>query len=230
MKTTTSILSFDHSFEGFLSAVYTSFDEQLDVIAIHPARERSALLFSEARHIPADRQKACQVWDWLNSKGTSELRLAYFAFLSEKEEVLLPLLEFITGLFREAGPGSPERLSALRGKLAPWARRVEKEKQKLEAHLKYNSGQGGFNGFRLRPVFDILPLLTKCCRERFGSDPWVLADTKRNYGLRGNCGGVEYFQLSDGLSGLSGNIAGVPMQEGNPEASPHALEPLQEAV
>ena len=230
MNTTTTILSFDKTFESFLSAVYTTFHEELEVIEIRSSGEKNTFLFNETRHITADRQKARWVWDWLKNKGTADLRLVYFTYLCEKEELLLPLLEFITLLFKARGPESSRRLSVLRAKLAPWSERVEREKLKLETHLKLNSRQGESNCWQLRPVYDILPLLTRYCREHFGSDLWMLVDTKRNYGLRNKAGGVEHFRLPVGSSGHAGNSTGPTIQERSSEVSPHALEPLQEAV
>ncbi len=200
------------------------------MIEIRSFGEKNTLLFNETRHITADRQKARWVWDWLNNKGTANLRLVYFTYLSEKEELLLPLLQFIILLFQARGPESSRRLSILRDKLAPWSERVEREKQKLETHLKLNSRQGEFNCWQLRPVHDVLPLLTRYCREHFGSDPWMLVDTKRNYGLRKREGAVEHFRLPVGSSGHSGKSIGPTIQERSSEVSPHALEPLQEAV
>jgi probable DNA metabolism protein len=226
MNTTTTILSIDKTFESFLTAVYTGFHEELDIIEIRLSEEKNALLFNQPRHIAADREKARWVWDWLYNKGTADLRLVYFAFLSEKEEVLLPLLEFTRLLFLCKGPEFSNRLSVLRRKLVPWAERVDSEKQKLETHLKIKSRQGEFNGCSFRPVYDILPLLTRYCREHFGPDPWVLVDAKRNYGLRKNGEGVECFRLPVGSSGLSGTT----MQPHSPGVSTHTLEPLQEAV
>lgn len=230
MNTKTTILSFDQTFEGFLSAVYTAIDEQLNVVEVCPVGEKSTFLFDETRHVQTDRRKACWVWDWLYNKGTADLRLVYFAFLSEKEELLLPILEFITGLFRWEGAESGSRLSAIRGQLAPWARRVEREKQKLEAHLGLQSRPGEFRCSHLRPVHDILPLLTRYCREHFGSEPWMLVDTKRRYGLRKGAEGVEYFRLPADSFAVSNKITGNTGPEKHADGLSHSFQPLQEAV
>ena len=230
MNNANTILTFDGTFESFLSAVYTAFNEGLEVVDIRPETERNSLLFNEIRYIPADRQKARWVWDWLNHKGTADLRLVYFSFLSEKEELWLPLIEFITLLFQAGVSESTKRLTVLRGKLAPWAKRVEREKQKLETHLKFKSRQCESNCWQLRPVYDILPLLTRYCREHFGSDLWMLVDTKRNYGLRKKADGVEHFGLQTGFSGLSKTKTGSSLQAQGSAGSPRTLEPLQEAV
>jgi hypothetical protein len=96
--------------------------------------------------------------------------------------------------------------------------------------LKFKSRQGEFLCCHLRPVYDVLPLLTKFCREYFGSDPWMLVDTKRNYGLCKKGGVVEHFGLQASFSGLSGPNTGNSLQVQGSEDSPRTLEPLQEAV
>jgi len=230
MNSTNTILCYDQTFEGYLSAVYTAFSENLEVIDIHPARDKTALLFNEVRYIPADRQKAQRVWDALNQKGATDLRLVYFAFLSENQDLLFPIYEYIFLLFRAEHPESPQKLKNLRAKLSPWAQRVENEKRKLEAALHLQSRYGEFKCCKFRPVYDVLPLLTRYCRLHFGSDPWMLIDTKRRYGLRKRATGIESFQLSVESSSIAENTVKNEWREREAEVAPQDVHPLQEAV
>jgi probable DNA metabolism protein len=219
MKTSSIVLSFDGNFEGFLSAVYTALSEKLEVIDLRPGSANSTPLFHEVRYIPADGQKARAIWDALSHKGTSDLKLVYFSFLTENEQLFLPIYEYISLLIRSDISQSSETLPGLRAKLAPWAQRVEREKQKLEASLRLQSGPGEFRCCRLRPVYDVLPLLTRYCRLHFGPDPWMLIDAKRRYGLRNTKAVIERFPLTTALSGSTGAAL-----------TPQPVRPLQAAV
>jgi len=230
MNIKTTILSFDSTFEGYLSAVYTAFHDKLEVIDLRPGRDKTALLFHEVRFIPSDRQKARRVWDALKQKGTADLRLVYFAFLSENEELLFPIYEFISLLFREAHPESPKKMRALRTKLASWAQRVEDEKHKMEVTLRSRSPLGDTVCFHLRPTYDVLPLLTRYCGLHFGSDPWMLVDTKRKYGLCKKATGIECFSLSVESPGSTASTPNEYWREREAGLSPQGIPPLQTAV
>lgn len=226
----TTILSFDRTFEGYLSAVYTAFSEKLEVMDLCPGGDKTTLLFNQVRHIPSNRKKARRVWDALAQKGTADLRLAYFAFLSENEELLFPIFEFISLLFRAGHPESPGKLQALRTKLDSWAQRVEGEKRKMEAILRLQSPHAESPCFRLYPTYDVLPLLTRYCRLHFGSDPWMLIDTKRKYGLCKKAAGIECFPLSDELSGSAEDTSKGYWQEREAGMAQQGVHSLQTAV
>ena len=219
MKTSPTVLSFDESFEGFLSAVYAALTEKFEMIGLRPVNDTGTALFTEVRYIPQDRQKAKAIWDALYQKGASDLKLVYFSFLSENKQLYLPIYEYTSLLIGSEGSQPSEKLSVLRAKLAPWAQRVEREKQKLEASLHLQPGPGGLRCCHLRPVYDVLPLLTRYCRLRFGPGPWMLIDTKRRYGLGKTHAVIERFPLSALLS-ARGDEALVPQRP----------QPLQEAV
>ena len=219
MKTSSIVLSFDQSFEGFLSAVYEAFSEKREVIGLHPLSYHSAALFNQERYVPADRQKAKALWDALSQKGASDLKLVYFSFLSENEQLYMPIYRYMSLLISSKGSQSSERLPVLRAKLAPWAQRVEREKKKLEASLHLQSGPGDVTCFRLRPVYDVLPLLTRYCRLHFGNASWMLIDTKRRYGLRMTNAVIDRFPLPVTLS-----------ESSEDHLTPRRVQPLQAAV
>ena len=230
MKTPTIILSFDPTFEGYLSAVYSAFSENLEVIDLRPSGDNSPLIFNEVRYIPSDRQNAQRVWDALYQKGTADLRLVYFAFLSENQELLFPIYEYIFRLLKGENPEPCKKLPVLRAKLYTWAQRVESEKRKLEATLRLQLQYGEFRCCRLRPVYDVLPLLTRHCRLHFGSDPWMLIDTKRRYGLRKGATGIECFRFSVELSEMAENSYAHSPEETGIGLPPREAHPLQAAV
>lgn len=230
MKTSTITLSFDRTFEGYLSAVYAAFSEGLEVADIRKSEAANTLLFSETRYIPTDRIKARRLWDALDQKGSANLRLVYFAFLSENESLLWPIYRFICLLFNREDTDSGNELAVLREKLSPWAQRVDIEKRNLEATLRFEDGKGGEKWCRLRPAYNVLPLLTRYCRSQLGGSPWVLMDAKRKFGLRAMGAAVEYFRLCGKATGEEGTPGNGWNEEREAEFLPRAIQPLQAAV
>ena len=230
MNTNSTTLSFDPTFEGFLTAVHTAFSEDLEPTDLRPSRDHSTLLFTEVRFIPADRQRAKQVWEALSQKGTADLKLVYFAFLSEREELYFPIFEYLRLLLKAEDRESSIKIPGLRAALASWAQRVESEKRKLEASLHLQSQHGEFRCCRLCPQYDVLPLLTRYCRMHYGSEPWMLIDTKRRYGLRKRTTGIERFPLSVEVSGMHETPAQKICRQSEAGGAPQAAQPLQAAV
>lgn len=230
MKTVPMTFSFDGTFEGYLSAVYAALSDGLEVTDICTSDGAGTLLFSETRYIPTDRVKARCLWNALDQKGGANLRLVYFAFLSEREALLWPIYRYICLLFRNGDDESANALGMLREKLSPWAQRVEKEKRKLEATLQLRDGKGGVKWCRLQPAYNILPLLTRYCRSQLGASPWMLMDTKRQFGLRYMGARVEYFRLTGKPIKNEGTSGNAWKAERQAESLPRTLQPLQAAV
>ena len=226
----TTTLSFDSSFEGYLSAVYTAFSEKLDVTDLRAVRDKTSLFFNEVRYVPPDRRKARRVWEAISQKGSADLRRVYFAFLSENEDLLFPIYEFICLQFRPESHESNNRLRVLRSKLDSWVLRVEAEKRKMEAILRSDSSYGEVGYFRLSPLYDVLPLLTRYCRQHFGSAPWMLVDTKRKYGLCKRASDIERFPLSVGASGNTEDFLKEYDRERNAGMFSQGVQTLQTAV
>ncbi len=230
MKTSKITLSFDRSFEGYLSAVYVAYSEGLAVADIRVSGSANTLLFTETRYVPTDRIRARRLWDALDQKGGANLRLVYFAYLSEREALLWPIYRYICLLFKGGGSEFAKEMGVLREKLSPWAQRVDHEKQKLEATLQFQDGKGGEKWCRLRPAYNVLPLLTRYCRSQLGGSPWVLLDAKRKFGLRAVGAGVEYFRLDGKPTGGERTSGNGWNEEREAEFLPRAIQPLQAAV
>ena len=224
MNPTTNTLCFDGTFEGFLTVVHTACRENMTQVNLCADSNHNSFLFREILHIPTDRQAALKVWDALSLRGNSTLRIIYFSFLSENKDLLPLLYELSTILFRAGTTESVVRKAELKSELAPWAQKVEREKRRLESQMRFPNRVGKFNCCRLRPVYDVLPLLTRFCRGRFGTDPWMLIDTRRKYGLCQEGGAVQHFRLDGHWAGTAGYRAFPKKSEGLPPGKSPSLQ------
>ncbi|MEM7382093.1 MAG: hypothetical protein AAF361_12970 [Bacteroidota bacterium] len=93
------ILIYDGSFNGFLTAVFTAFQERLTLSDIRRKAKGQNDLFSETQTIFTQMDKAKRVWNGMERKNHSALRNSYFAFLSESKNVEVLVYNYICRMF-----------------------------------------------------------------------------------------------------------------------------------
>ncbi len=177
------ILIYDGSFNGFLTAVFTAFQERLTLSDIRRKAKGQNDLFSETQTIFTQMDKAKRVWNGMERKNHSALRNSYFAFLSESKNVEVLVYNYICRMFGRKNAEDEPQTDAVGQKVGQLARMVEREKQFLESTIDFQQSEDGVYFALLRPDFNILPLISKHFRSRFGDNPWMIYDLKRNYGL-----------------------------------------------
>ncbi len=190
------ILVYDGSFNGFLTAVYRSFDENIQVADIQKKSVVQRGLFSDTETIFTQMGHAKSVWNGIQTKSHIIIRNIYFAFLSEQMGIEMILYKYIKKLF------APTDVLALNfsddsiTKINKLAKTVGKEKQVLETRLKFKSTADGVYFAFVNPENDVLPLLSRHYRFQYSKIPWLIFDHKRNYGLYYNLKTVEFVSLN----------------------------------
>ncbi|NAS13132.1 TIGR03915 family putative DNA repair protein [Poritiphilus flavus] len=180
---TAKILIYDGSFNGFLTAVFTAFQERLTLSDIRRKARGQNDLFSETHTIFTQMDKAKRVWKGMERKNHSALRNSYFAFLSETKNVEMLVYNYICKMFGRRNAVDEYHPDMVTQKIGQLARMVEREKQYLEASIDFQLSGDGIYFAAVRPDFNVLPLISKHFRSRFGDQPWMIYDLKRNYGL-----------------------------------------------
>lgn len=204
------ILTYDGSFKGFLSAISTALSKGLLVANIAPAGTGDAhSLFEGKIHLATDPARAQHLWEQLGASGAEAQRYIYYSFLSERIDLQYFIYSYIKLLFAQEGGDRPG-LFELRERLSPWAQRVSREKAYLEANLRFGKTLDGLNFARIKPVFNVLPLLSKYCRNRFRDENWLVIDKNRSQLLYSENRSVvlQYFEKEIPGNGLPGK-AGV---------------------
>ena len=97
MEQSTTLI-YDGSFNGFLTSVFTAFEEKLNVADIQPNSQCQNGLFSESETIFTHVGKAKRVWNGIRNKSHSAISNIYFAYLSEVEGIELSLFRYIQKL------------------------------------------------------------------------------------------------------------------------------------
>lgn len=176
---------YDGSLEGLLTAVFEWFERKPGPVTLQtPASYQPCLLDCSDIHIRTDGQKSERVWKALIRKISGEwVRRFYCCHLSELASAQQHLFEFACYIFLH-----PESVYENFGNehvlaVSQIAHKVEREKHRMEAFVRFKSLQDGMYYAEVEPDFNVLPLIAKHFRNRYADQAWVIYDRKRKYGL-----------------------------------------------
>ncbi|WP_127020560.1 TIGR03915 family putative DNA repair protein [Flagellimonas beolgyonensis] len=195
MQPSTTLI-YDGSFNGFLTAVFVAFDEKINVADIQRNGLGQSGLFSETETIFTHVEKAKRVWNGIRNKSHNAISQVYFAFLSETEGVENLLYDYIQKLMRTKNGKYLDYSDSTILHIAQLARKVGREKHRMEAFVRFQLTQDGIYFANIEPDFDVLPLISKHFRDRYADQQWLIYDVKRKYGIYYNLDHVEMVSLN----------------------------------
>ncbi|MEH6407169.1 MAG: TIGR03915 family putative DNA repair protein [Leeuwenhoekiella sp.] len=173
-------LVYDGSFDGFLTAVFTVYEQKLDVVSITPQIKFQAGFFAENIEIITDETKANRVWKGLEYFSNLRHNL-YWSFLSEidnHEIVMLRALQYVLKTSNEKDYGHPDILSC-----AQVTKMVGREKHRMEAFIRFQLTKDAIYFAKIAPDFNVLPLILKHFKNRYADQKWIIYDINRDFGL-----------------------------------------------
>ncbi len=186
----------DGSLESLLCAVFERFERKADKISLQLKQHHQPNAFNEVLQIYNDQKKADRVWKGLQQKlGRGWMRRFYCTFLSETPEAYSCLFEFACYIFSnpdgaEDNYGNHHVLS-----VAQTARKVEREKHRMEAFIRFQHTADGMFYCGIDPDFNVLPLIMQHFQKRYADQQWIIYDLKRHYGLFYDLEKVEEIQM-----------------------------------
>lgn len=189
------ILIYDGSFNGFLTTIYRAFDENIQVADIQKNTISQSGLFSDTETVFTQMENAKSVWNGIQAKSHIAIRNIYFAFLSEQKDIEILLYKYVKKLFSPADMLALNFTDDLESRINQLAKTVGKEKQYMEASVKFCITADAIHFAFIRPDNDVLPLISRHYRFQFSDKPWLIFDSKRNYGLYYNLKSVELVSL-----------------------------------
>ncbi|WP_411030613.1 TIGR03915 family putative DNA repair protein [Spongiimicrobium sp. 3-5] len=187
-------LIYDGSFNGFLTAVFTAFDNNLNVVGIQKNSETQRGLFADTETIFTDIDKAKRVWNGISMKSNVAIKSIYFSFLSETRGIELLLFRYIKNMFSNK-PVQLHNWEENTNKIDYLTKLVGREKGRTEASIRFHPTPDGIQFVALSPDFNILPLISKYFKSNMKGQPWVIYDVRRKYGLYYNLRTIEMISL-----------------------------------
>jgi probable DNA metabolism protein len=192
-------LVYDNSFAGWLSAVFAVYEYKYSDVHIIPLRNPQPGLFANYLEIPTDTAKAARAWKGLQQRvSAAAAAQVHHAFLSEIPGVENQLLQYCRYAFSksysiETDFGNP----AVRF-VNETARKVQREKHRMEAFVRFRQTQDGLYMAVIEPDFNVLPLIQPHFEQRYADQRWLIFDRKRNYGLYYNLQETQGVELATG--------------------------------
>ena len=185
---TPSIVLYEPSFEGWLSAVFYVYanrlqdDESLQLIAQDcyvPS------LIAQADSVTINEDYAERVLTKLHKLlGRSGMRNILWGFLSEKDHIGTTLFQVVKYAIDYPSRAIMEDLGNLNIlDLVQTVKSVAREKHRMEAFVRFEHTTDDIYFARVEPDFNVLPLIGEHFRQRYQDQHWAIYDVARGYGI-----------------------------------------------
>jgi probable DNA metabolism protein len=177
-------LLYDGTFEGFLSAVFHSFERKIPHALIIREEKSTSGFFEKYHSITTCETQADRVWTGFRKKVGSRTPFNFYsAFLSELDGMENCLLHFMQYVFSNGKAADGNFANADVLKVGKVAKMVQREKHRMEAFVRFRLTIDNIYYAVIEPDFNVIPLIKKHFTSRYADQKWIIYDLKRKYGL-----------------------------------------------
>jgi len=174
------IVSYDNTYEGFLTLVYEKYYKKLDINKIETSISEN-LLFEDTYEITTDEAKAKKVLNALREKFTlKNFNTITNAFLCDSRNFEIYLLDYIILGFK-----SQDNLKNINNKSVFYLQELEKElfkvAHKMYGFLRFEELEDNTLYARIDTKFNILYFLGKHFTKRLKTSDFIIHDLKRGF-------------------------------------------------
>ena len=185
---TPSVVLYEPSFEGWLSAVFY-------VYSNHLQDDTSLQLIAQDCYVPSllahtisvetNANHAERVLTKLNQLlGRSGMRNLLWGFLSEKDNIGSTLFQVVKYAINYPSRHIMDDLGNLNVlELVQTVKSVGREKHRMEAFVRFEHTVEDIYFARVEPDFNVLPLIGEHFRQRYQDQHWAIYDLARGYGI-----------------------------------------------
>ena len=176
------IYVFDGSLEGLLTAVFEWFERKPSTVKLVVREVYQPDVFTPSFTVITQREKADRVWKGLTKKlDRQEMRRLYCAYLSELDATYQDIFLFAIYIFTQP-PGAAKNYGNTQVlNIAQTARKVEREKHRMEAFIRFQKTLDGIFYCGIDPDFNVIPLIVNHFKNRYADQEWIIYDIKRQY-------------------------------------------------
>ena len=194
-------ISYDSSFDGFLSVVFEIYRQHLDVGEIRPDRSSAPCnMFMQPFRIETSEEAASRLKRAIVNLASADiLDLLRVVLCSEEDGVEMKILAYLRKVFdgkdsRYAkNPTSDEMLP-----LYMIARAVRREEGGMLGMVRFDRTADGTYFAEIEPKYNILDMMVGHFRGRFANERWAIYDSKRGFGVYydGQCYGQGPIEIT----------------------------------
>ncbi|MCK8140267.1 TIGR03915 family putative DNA repair protein [Flavobacterium sp. I-SCBP12n] len=192
-----TILSYDSTFEGFLTAVFEIFEFKYQQPKIIKKDDSQQNIFATPIEIVTDVTKSDRVIKKLTDQLQNDgVRTLIYAFLSEKvgvEDLLFKVINYAVAnknqnVMKDFSNDAVLQVSQL-------TKSVGREKHRMEAFIRFELLKDGIYFAKIDPDFDVLTLIMNHFKNRYQDQKWLIYDLRRKYGVFYDLKNVEIVSL-----------------------------------
>ncbi|WP_201550575.1 TIGR03915 family putative DNA repair protein [Psychrobacter fjordensis] len=187
-QVTPSIVLYEPSLEGWLSAVYYAYEYKLQHDSALQLIAQDCYvpsLIAQATSVATDEDKAERVLTKLNKLlGRSGMRNILWGFLSEKDHIGTTLFQVVKYAIDYPSRSIMQDLGNLEVlELVQTVKSVGREKHRMEAFVRFEHTTDDIYFARVEPDFNVLPLIGEHFRQRYQDQHWAIYDISRGFGI-----------------------------------------------
>jgi probable DNA metabolism protein len=197
-----TILFYDRTFEGFLTAIFEVFEfKYQDVQIVHAGTFQNSF-FAEPIEIITNPEKSDRVLKKLEKQlGKSGIQQMLYTFLSEdvsREMVLFQIINYAIenptkDILKDYSNSFVMQLSKL-------VKSVNRERHRMKAFIRFELLKDGIYFAEIFPDFDVLTLIITHFKNRYQDQKWLIYDSKRGYGVYYDLTSIEIISLQHPIS------------------------------
>lgn len=180
-----TLLSYDSTFEGFLTTVFEIYEFKYSNPKIIKCSELQQNLFVDTVEIITDNSKSDRVIKKLQLQiGADGIRNIIYSFLSENhgvENLLFAVIDYsvknpTVNIAKDFSNQYVLQISKL-------TKSVGREKHRMEAFIRFEQLKDGIYFAKIDPDFDVLTLIIPHFKNRYQDQKWLIYDLRRKYGV-----------------------------------------------
>ena len=192
-----TILSYDSTFEGFLTTVFEIFEYKYQEPQIIKKGDLQHNLFVNPIQVVTDVAKSDRVIKKLKDQLQNDgVRTLIYAFLSEKvgvEDLLFKVIRYAIAnksqnIMKDFSNDAVLQVSQI-------TKSVGREKHRMEAFIRFELLKDGIYFAKIDPDFDVLTLIINHFKNRYQDQKWLIYDLRRRYGVYYDLINVEIVSL-----------------------------------
>jgi probable DNA metabolism protein len=179
-----TIVEYDGSFAGLLTAVFEIYEYRLAQVQIVGMGYSVQDAFADRRQVEMNPDKAKRVWTGLGKKvSKSALRQLYWYYLSEEKGFENKLYNYIRYALSSTENIEQDYTNETVLRVVQTARKVGREKHRMEAFVRFQLTKDDIYYAAIQPDFNVLPLILPHFKSRYADQHWLIYDLKRRYGI-----------------------------------------------
>lgn len=192
------ILVFDDSFDGFLTAVFESYEYRYKVEKIVAQCDFVPDFLMTHKIIKTDMDKSVRVWNKIKKIFAKDNYLILWAFLSEKPDIYTHLYQIIRQKITYPqvdilANHTDESVDSFHHAV----KIVGRERHRMQAFVRFESTGADVYFAKIYPDFNVLPLIVDFFAKRFADQNWLIFDEKRHFGVYYNKDNKQLTQVVD---------------------------------